>query len=54
MATIYAGLGKNEKAFELLEEAYAERLWTCPPSLKSDLVLDTLRSDPASKTLFAA
>ncbi|MFZ0734817.1 MAG: winged helix-turn-helix domain-containing protein [Candidatus Sulfotelmatobacter sp.] len=45
MATIYAGLGENDKAFEFLERAYSERsfelLW-----LNSDELLDRLRPDP--------
>jgi len=46
MATIYAGLGENDKAIELLEEAYAEKSLDFPLPLKSDLVLDSLRRDP--------
>ena len=51
MATIYAGLGKKDKAFELLEEAYAEKSFGLPSSLRSDLVLDTLRPDPRFQDL---
>lgn len=44
MATIYAGLGENDKAFQYLERAYSQRsfeiLW-----LNSDLLLDSLRPD---------
>src|ERR1700733_6914375 len=44
-ATIYAGLGENEKAFEFLEKAYSEKYLDLPWSLKSDPLLDSLRSD---------
>jgi TolB-like protein/DNA-binding winged helix-turn-helix (wHTH) protein len=45
MATIYAGLGEKEKAFGFLEKAYSERYLNLPWSLKSDPLLDSLRSD---------
>jgi TolB-like protein/DNA-binding winged helix-turn-helix (wHTH) protein/Tfp pilus assembly protein PilF len=45
MATIYAGLGENEKAFEFLEKADSEKSLRLPWSLKSDPLLDSLRSD---------
>jgi TolB-like protein/DNA-binding winged helix-turn-helix (wHTH) protein/Tfp pilus assembly protein PilF len=45
MATIYAGLGENEKAFEFLEKAYSEKSLDLPSYLKSDRLLDSLRSD---------
>jgi TolB-like protein/DNA-binding winged helix-turn-helix (wHTH) protein/Tfp pilus assembly protein PilF len=45
MAIIYAGLGENEKAFGFLEKAYSEKSLNLPWSLKSDPVLDSLRSD---------
>lgn len=52
MATIYAGLGQNDKAFEFLEKAYSEKsfeiLW-----LNSDLLLDSLRTDPRFQQLLA-
>ncbi len=51
MATIYAGLGENDKAFESLEKAYSEKSLDIPSSLKSDLVLDTLRPDPRFQSL---
>ena len=54
MATIYAGLNENEKAFEFLEKAYSEKFLDLPSLLKSDLVLDGLRSDPRFQTFFAA
>jgi len=45
-ATIYAGLGDKDKAFELLEKAYQERSSDLPYFLRSDLRMDNLRSDP--------
>ena len=45
MATIYAGLGENEKAFQFLEKAYSEKTLDLPGFLKSDPLLDGLRSD---------
>jgi TolB-like protein/DNA-binding winged helix-turn-helix (wHTH) protein/Flp pilus assembly protein TadD len=46
MATIYAGLGENDKAFELLEKAYSEKSLDFALPLQSDLLLDRLRPDP--------
>jgi adenylate cyclase len=46
MATVYAGLGENDRAFEYLERAYSERSLDISESLKSDFLLDGLRSDP--------
>jgi TolB-like protein/DNA-binding winged helix-turn-helix (wHTH) protein/Tfp pilus assembly protein PilF len=51
MATIYAGLGENDKAFDLLEQAYSEKSLDIPSKLKSDLLLDSLRSDPRFQIL---
>ncbi len=51
LATIYAGLGDNNQAFELLEKAFQERALDLSWSLKADLRLDTLRSDPRFQTL---
>lgn len=51
MATIYAGLGENDKAFEFLEEAYLEKSLDISWSLKSDLLLDSLRPDPRFQSL---
>lgn len=45
IATIYAGLGEKEKAFEFLEKAYEERSPDLPYFLKADLRVDLLRSD---------
>jgi TolB-like protein/DNA-binding winged helix-turn-helix (wHTH) protein/Flp pilus assembly protein TadD len=50
LATIHAVLGENDKAFEFLEKTFSEKgldiFW-----LKSDLTLDSLRSDPRFPTL---
>jgi TolB-like protein/DNA-binding winged helix-turn-helix (wHTH) protein/Tfp pilus assembly protein PilF len=46
MATIYAGLGENDKAFDLLEKAYSEKSLDFTLPLQSDLLLDRLRPDP--------
>ena len=51
MATIYAGLGENDKAFAFLETAYAEKSFDIPEFLRSDLALDNLRSDPRYRSL---
>jgi TolB-like protein/DNA-binding winged helix-turn-helix (wHTH) protein/Tfp pilus assembly protein PilF len=51
IATVYAGLGSKDKAFEYLERAYQER---CPDLLyflRVDLRLDSLRSDPRFRDL---
>jgi len=45
IARLYAELGQNDQAFRWLDTAYQER----DPnilSLKTDFVLDSLRSDP--------
>jgi TolB-like protein/DNA-binding winged helix-turn-helix (wHTH) protein/Tfp pilus assembly protein PilF len=46
MATIYAGLGENDKAFDLLEKAYSEKSLDFALPLQSDLLLESLRADP--------
>ena len=46
IATVYAGLGDKNKAFEFLEKAYQERSPDIPYFLKADLRIDNLRSDP--------
>jgi serine/threonine protein kinase/TolB-like protein/Tfp pilus assembly protein PilF len=51
IATIYAGLGNKEKAFEFLEQAYQERSSDLPYLLKFDLRIDNLRSDPRCQDL---
>jgi TolB-like protein/DNA-binding winged helix-turn-helix (wHTH) protein/Tfp pilus assembly protein PilF len=45
IATVYAGLGDKDKAFEFLEKAYQERSPDLPYFLKADLRMDSLRSD---------
>jgi TolB-like protein/DNA-binding winged helix-turn-helix (wHTH) protein/Flp pilus assembly protein TadD len=45
VATIYAGLGEKQKAFEFLEKAIEERSVELSWSLKADPRLDSLRSD---------
>jgi TolB-like protein/DNA-binding winged helix-turn-helix (wHTH) protein/Tfp pilus assembly protein PilF len=51
MATIYAGLGENDKAFEFLERAYSEKSLDMFISPNSDLLLDRLRPDPRFQNL---
>jgi TolB-like protein/DNA-binding winged helix-turn-helix (wHTH) protein/Tfp pilus assembly protein PilF len=45
IATIYAGLGDKDRAFEFLEKAYQERSWDIVWALRADLRIDNLRSD---------
>ena len=45
MATIYAGLGQNDRALELLKKACSEKSLGAG-GIKSDFLLDGLRSDP--------
>jgi serine/threonine protein kinase/Tfp pilus assembly protein PilF len=51
IATIYAGLGDKNKAFEFFEKAYQERSPDIPWFLKADLRIDNLRSDPRFQDL---
>ena len=51
IATIYAGLGEKDRAFELLEKAYAERSLDISWFIKADLRIDSLRSDPRFQSL---
>ena len=51
IATIYAGLGNKDKAFEFLAKAYDERSTDLSYFLKADLRMDTLRSDPRFQDL---
>jgi TolB-like protein/DNA-binding winged helix-turn-helix (wHTH) protein/Tfp pilus assembly protein PilF len=51
MATIYAGLGENDKAFEFLEKAYSEKSSDFTFPLQSDLLLDSLHPDPRFQSL---
>jgi TolB-like protein/DNA-binding winged helix-turn-helix (wHTH) protein/Tfp pilus assembly protein PilF len=51
MATLYAALGENDKAFQFLEKAYADKSFDMPVLLKSDPLLDALRRDPRFQSL---
>jgi TolB-like protein/DNA-binding winged helix-turn-helix (wHTH) protein len=51
LATIYAGLGEKDKAFQYLEKAYDERSLDISWNLKADLRMDNLRSDPRFQDL---
>jgi hypothetical protein len=51
IATIYAGLGDKNEAFNFLEKAYQERSPDIPYFLKADLRLDPLRSEPRFRDL---
>jgi adenylate cyclase len=51
IATIYAGLEDKERAFEFLEKAYQERSTDLSWFLRSDLRIDTLRSEPRFREL---
>ncbi len=51
LATIYAGLGEKDKAFQYLEKAFDERSLDISWSLKADLRMDNLRSDPRFQNL---
>ena len=51
IATLYAGLGEKDKAFEMLEKAYREKCLDLSWDLKADLRMDSLRSDPRYKNL---
>src|SRR5260370_22677562 len=52
IATIYAGLGDKDRAFEFLEKAYQERCLDIAWQIKADLRVDNLRSDPRFQNLF--
>ena len=45
IATIYAGLGEKDKAFEFLRKAHQERSTDIPYFMIVDLRIDNLRSD---------
>jgi hypothetical protein len=51
IATIYAGLGDKNRAFEFLEKAYQERSPDVPYFIKADLRIDSLRTDPRFQDL---
>ena len=46
MAKIYSGLGEKDKTFESLERAYADRSIVSVAYIKTNPMLDPLRSDP--------
>jgi TolB-like protein/DNA-binding winged helix-turn-helix (wHTH) protein/Flp pilus assembly protein TadD len=50
-ATIYAGLGNKDKAFQLIDQAYREKSFDIAWVLKPDLRTDNLRSDPRFQDL---
>jgi TolB-like protein/DNA-binding winged helix-turn-helix (wHTH) protein len=51
IATIYAGLGDKDKAFEFLEKAEREKSWDLVWGFKADLRIDNLRADPRFQDL---
>ena len=51
IATIYAGLGEKDKAFEFLGRAYEERSLDISWHLKADVRIDNLRTDPRFQVL---
>jgi tetratricopeptide (TPR) repeat protein len=51
IATIYAGLGQKDRAFEFLEKAYLQRALDLTWFLKADPRIDSLRSDPRFQSL---
>jgi tetratricopeptide (TPR) repeat protein len=51
IATIYAGIGERDKAFEFLQKAYQEKSSDIAYFIKADLRLDSLRSDPRFQDL---
>jgi tetratricopeptide (TPR) repeat protein len=51
IATIYAGLGDRDNAFEFLEKAFQERCWDIVWCVKADPRIDNLRSDPRFEAL---
>jgi TolB-like protein/DNA-binding winged helix-turn-helix (wHTH) protein/Flp pilus assembly protein TadD len=51
IATIYAGLGDKDRAFEFLTKAYRERCLDIAWQLKADHRIDNLRSDPQFQAL---
>jgi TolB-like protein/DNA-binding winged helix-turn-helix (wHTH) protein/Tfp pilus assembly protein PilF len=51
IATVYAGMGRKDKAFEYLERAYQERSPDLTYFLRADLRVDSLRSDPRFRDL---
>jgi TolB-like protein/DNA-binding winged helix-turn-helix (wHTH) protein len=53
IATIYAGLGNKDKAFELLEESYREKSLDVAWTFKPDPRIDNLRSDRRFQNLLS-
>jgi len=51
LATIYAGLGEKDRAFELLQRAYEQKSLELSWHLKADLRIDNVRSDPRFQNL---
>lgn len=51
LATLYAGLGDKDRAFEFLEKSYREKPIDLSWNLKPDPRLDNLRSDPRFQNL---
>jgi Flp pilus assembly protein TadD len=51
IATVYAGVGQKNRAFEFLEKAYLERALDLSWSLKADSRIDSLRADPRFQSL---
>jgi TolB-like protein/DNA-binding winged helix-turn-helix (wHTH) protein/Tfp pilus assembly protein PilF len=51
IATVYAGLGDKDKAFDYLEKAYEERSSDLPYFLRADLRVDSSRQDPRFQDL---
>jgi tetratricopeptide (TPR) repeat protein len=51
IATVYAGLGEKEKAFEFLEKAYQERSLNLSWHIRADVRIDNLRPDPRFREL---
>ena len=51
IGVIYSGLGNKDKAFQFLEKAYKEKSPDVVYFLRTDLRIDTLRSDPRFEDL---
>jgi TolB-like protein/Tfp pilus assembly protein PilF len=52
-ATVYAGLGEKDKAFDLIKKAYREKSLDLGWTFKSDLRTENLRSDPRFNDLLS-
>jgi tetratricopeptide (TPR) repeat protein len=53
IATVYAGLGEKDRAFEFLEKAYQARSLDISWHIKADLRINNLRSDPRFSNLLS-